>query len=164
MTQKHWTETSVEDFQFKVSFDFVEQLQEALRNQGTSQSEFATTLGLTKGRVSQIINNPGNLTLRSMVRWSRALGQKVSIVLYDDGDATNRDGPVDSEIFRKCWEIAGMPSHHGDLPDCALKQMSAQSLIPHKSSGNNVIYLKEWRRNDEAATCEELSIEACISQ
>lgn len=164
MTQKHWTETSVEDFQFKVSFDFVEQLQDALRSQGTSQSEFAATLGLTKGRVSQIINNPGNLTLRSMVRWSRALGQKVSIVLYDDRDATNRDGPVDSEIFRKCWEIAGMPSHHGQIPGATNPFMWVESPMFHRPSGDNVIYPKQWHRAGDNTTCDELPLTACISQ
>ena len=82
MSKKHWTESNTEDFQFSIAFNFVEQIMDTLRARDINQSEFADTLGLSKGRVSQIINNPGNLTLQSIVRWSRALGQKVGVVLF----------------------------------------------------------------------------------
>lgn len=115
MSNKHWTEQSYDDFRFNVAFNFVEQVLEAMKERGVSQKDLAEAAELSEGRVSQIINNPGNLTLRTIVKWSRALGHKVGVVLYDDGDAGNERGPIDSDVFRYCWEAAGRPVDHGEL-------------------------------------------------
>jgi hypothetical protein len=34
---------------------------------------------------------------------------KVTVVLYDDGDSQNKNGPLHADIFRICWEKAGKP-------------------------------------------------------
>jgi predicted XRE-type DNA-binding protein len=107
---QHWTERSTEDFVHRISFDFVTQIDKALESGQSSQAELAKNLRVTEGRVSQVLNNPGNLGLNSIVKYARAIGRKVAIVLYDDGDATNNNGPVNSEIFSTCWEQAGRPS------------------------------------------------------
>jgi hypothetical protein len=60
-------------------------------------------------RISQIFNNPGNLTLNKIVQYARALGLKVAVIAYDDGDHINKNGPISSEIFNICWENAGKP-------------------------------------------------------
>jgi len=110
MTQTHWTEDSVDDFVHRLSFDFVTQLAKRLETGPLSRVEFAAILGLTKGRISQIFNSPGNLTLKKAIAYARALGMKVSLVAYDDDDPDNLNGPISSEIFSICWKKAGSPA------------------------------------------------------
>ncbi len=107
--EKHWTERSAEDFVQRITFDFATQIDKALEQSGSSQAELAKTLGVSEGRVSQVLNNPGNLGLNSVVKYARAIGRKIAIVLYDDRDTANNNGPVNSEIFSTCWERAGRP-------------------------------------------------------
>jgi transcriptional regulator with XRE-family HTH domain len=95
---------------------------------GRTRAELAATLGVSEGRVSQVFNNPGNLTLRNVIEYARALGQKVAIVAYDDGDRRNENGPINSEIFTTCWQRAGKPvdffemARVGDVTPCAIKK------------------------------------------
>lgn len=110
MTEIHWTEESANDFVHRLSFDFITQLAKRLETGPLSRAEFATKLGLSKGRISQIFNSPSNLTVKKAVAYARALGMKVSIVAYDDGDPDNQNGPISSEIFSICWRKAGSPS------------------------------------------------------
>lgn len=107
---RHWTERDIDSFVFRIGADFVRQLQKRMDSgPGMSQAELAARLNVSEGRVSQILNNPGNLTLRKMVEYSRGLGLKVSVVAYDDHDPTNKNGPINSEIFAACWEGSGRP-------------------------------------------------------
>src|SRR5688572_9763193 len=105
----HWTETSIDDFVHRISFDFITQLINRLDSSPLSRGELAEKLGVSKGRISQILNNPGNLTLRRAVAYARALGMKVSVMAYDDGDPNNEKGPISSEIFNICWENQKQP-------------------------------------------------------
>jgi hypothetical protein len=41
--------------------------------------------------------------------FARALGMKVSIVAYDDGDSENKNGPIIPDVFVKCWEKCNRP-------------------------------------------------------
>jgi transcriptional regulator with XRE-family HTH domain len=111
----HWTENSTADFVYRIASDFIMQLEKRLELQPMSQKELADKLNVTIGRVSQVFNNPGNLTLRNFVQYSRALGMKVAVVAYDDDDPQNQGGPVNSDIFTKCWERAGRPHDFFDL-------------------------------------------------
>jgi transcriptional regulator with XRE-family HTH domain len=106
----HWTEDHTADFMFRIGADFVAQVEEKLAASDLRQKDLAKDLQLTASRVSQIINNPGNLTLQTMIEYARALGMKLSVVLYDDGDSQNRSGPIHADIFRACWEKAGSPT------------------------------------------------------
>ena len=107
----HWTEKSTNDFLFRIGADFVAQLKSKMEVLPMKQKELAERLGVTKGRVSQIFNNPGTLSLNMVIKCARAVGMKVSVVAYDDGDAKNERGPIHSEIFRMCWERADKPDH-----------------------------------------------------
>jgi transcriptional regulator with XRE-family HTH domain len=101
----HWTATP-ETFLGAIAADFVLQIKE----RANSQNELAEKLNRTKGRISQTLNDPGNFTLLTMVKYARALGMKVSVVLYDDiDDAENQFGPVHADIFRLCWEEKNRP-------------------------------------------------------
>lgn len=118
MSNYHWTEQSVDDFRFNVAFDYVAQVEQVMQENELRQVDLAGRLGVTKGRISQFFNNPGNFSLKSMVQWARALGQKVAVVLYDDADSGNRHGPIDAEVFRMCWEKMGKPKDVEDVLVC----------------------------------------------
>src|SRR5258705_6111448 len=105
----HWTERNVEDFVHRISFDFITQVAKKLESSPMSRAELANKLGVSKGRISQILNKPGNLTLRKAVAYARALGMKVAVVAYDDGDQGNEKGPISSEIFSICWNNQNQP-------------------------------------------------------
>ncbi len=105
----HWTARSTDDFLYRIATDFVGQIEQLMESEGVTQHELARQLSVTDGRISQLLNNPGNLTLRKMVEYSRALGRKIAIVQYDDEDPDRIKGPVNSEIFAKCWERIGSP-------------------------------------------------------
>lgn len=106
---KHWTSRSIADFVYRISSDFVAQLEVKLEKEGTSQKELADRLEVSVGRVSQVLNDPGNLTLKNTVRFAQALGMKVAIVAYEDGDPMNTSGPISAEVFTTCWRRAGGP-------------------------------------------------------
>lgn len=107
---KHWTASGVDEFLYRIGFDFVRQIEQALEDAGVSQADLAKVLGVTEGRVSQVLNNPGNLTLRKMIEYARALDRKVSVIAYDDGDPKNQNGPIPAEVFVSCWDHAGKPA------------------------------------------------------
>jgi transcriptional regulator with XRE-family HTH domain len=114
-TKKHWTEGDVESYAFRIAFDFVTYVSLLCDEGKVSQGEIARRLGVTEGRVSQILNNPGNLTLKQIVRVARAIDRKVCVVPYDDGDSLNESGPINAAIFTACWEQAGKPTDFYEL-------------------------------------------------
>lgn len=116
----HWTEGSIEDFRYRVAYDFVNQVEFMMQDQNLRQADLAAKLNVTPGRVSQFFNNPGNMGLNSMVGWARMLGRKVAVVLYDDDDPRNANGPVHSEVFRLCWERMGKP-----IEVCEIEEQNA---------------------------------------
>src|SRR5450759_2614716 len=126
---KHWTERSIEDFLYRVGFDFVQQIEELMKPSGTSQTELAKKLGVTEGRVSQVLNNPGNLTLRKVIEYARALQKKVAIVVYDDGDPDNENGPINAEIFARCWDRSGKPADFFAMDDAHSRAATIASVI-----------------------------------
>lgn len=106
----HWTQESTKDFAYHLSLDFFTQLQDRFDDSEMLRKEFAEQLQLSAGRVSQIFNDPPpNPQVESLVKYAQALGLKVSIVAYDDGDPTNEKGPVFSGVIAKCWESMGKP-------------------------------------------------------
>jgi transcriptional regulator with XRE-family HTH domain len=113
----HWTEASVDDYMYRIAFDYIGQIEKAMEKDGVNQAVLAQRLGVSEGRVSQLLNNPGNLTLRKMIEYARALKKKVSLLPYDDGDLNNQRGPIPSEIFVSCWELAGRPTDFFELEE-----------------------------------------------
>ncbi|SPE36121.1 hypothetical protein SBA6_510012 [Candidatus Sulfopaludibacter sp. SbA6] len=107
--ESHWTEESTDAFAHRLAFDFIANVENRLAKLPMKQSELAQKLGVSEGAVSKLLNNPQNLTIRTIANYSRALGMKASIVSYDDGDAQNLDGPINSSVFTACWERAGRP-------------------------------------------------------
>lgn len=117
--EQHWTAESTESFIQRITFDFITQIQKRLESLPLSQSELAERLSLSEGAVSQSLNGPRNLTLKTIVKYARAVGIKVALVAYDDRDPANRRGPVNSDIFRVCWENAGRPQAFNNVQETA---------------------------------------------
>lgn len=119
MTPKttHWTESSTDAFRYRVANDFVVQLEKRMELGRISQKTLASRLHVSEGRVSQVLNNPTSLTLKSIIDYARALGMKVAVVAYDDNDPTNTNGPITPEIFQACWEKLGSPRDFFELED-----------------------------------------------
>jgi transcriptional regulator with XRE-family HTH domain len=59
--------------------DFHFQIQEMMSTKGISRTELAEKAGVSKARLSQILSNEANPTLKSMARLFHALGEKVCI-------------------------------------------------------------------------------------
>lgn len=106
----HWTQKSVADFVHSISSNFVGQLETKMEDEGISKSKLASRLNRTSGRVSQVFNDPGNLSLKTIVEYARGLDMKVGIVAYDDGDHANDRGPINPQVFVDCWKRSGKPS------------------------------------------------------
>lgn len=111
----HWTESTYKDFLYRIADDFIVQIEDKMESLDISQDELAQMLGVTKGRVSQILNNPGNMKLGNIVKYARTLGMKVSIVAYEDQDPDNINGPINAEIFKICWEKYGSPKDFWEI-------------------------------------------------
>ena len=118
MTHQHWTERSTDDYQYKIGSDFVLQLTDKMESDPkTSRKQLSKVLGVSVGRVSQVLNNPGNLGLRSIIQYARGVGMKVAVIAYDDNDPENERGPINSAVFEKCWRKCGSPTDFFDLSD-----------------------------------------------
>lgn len=105
----HWTERSIKDYFFRIAFDLIVQFEKKMESENISKAELAKRLKITKGRVSQVLNNPGNISIRNIVKYARMLDMKVSILAYEDDDPQNKKGPINPEIFKICWENSGKP-------------------------------------------------------
>ncbi len=113
----HWTQKRAKDFLFRISADFIAQLEDMMDSKNIKQNKFARKLKVSSGRVSQIMNNPGNISLQKMIEYARALNLKVAVVAYEDDDPNNEKGPINSEIFKMCWERQNKPRDFWAIQD-----------------------------------------------
>ncbi len=127
MPNKNWTAESDTAFVHKVGFDFIAQLEKKMKSAGVTQVKLASILGISEGAVSKMLNNPQNLTLKTIAKYSKALGIKAAIVAYDDGDPANSLGLVASEIFAMCWEELGKPRDVWSVGEIRLGRSGAHS-------------------------------------
>jgi transcriptional regulator with XRE-family HTH domain len=129
----HYTSGSEQAFVDRLVFDFVAQLESKLDSSGTTQTELAEKLSVTEGAVSQFLNmERSNPSVKTMHRYARAVGMKLAIVAYDDGDPSNQNGPVGSELFALAWEKLGRPRDSWSLNE------SLESVTPSRSLSTSV--------------------------
>ena len=107
--ETHWTERDIDSFLFRIVSDFTSHVEDLLESNRISRKELAARLDVTPARISQVLNDPGNLGLKQIVRYSRALGEKVAVITYSDNDSENVQGPIAADVFVTCWEEAGKP-------------------------------------------------------
>lgn len=137
LKQQHWTAGTIGDFVFQVASDFTLQLEKRLEAGPITNKELAKRLKITAGRVSQVLNTPGNFKLRSMTEYARALGLKLAVVAYDDGDPENKKGPINSEVFYECWKRQGRPQDFYDLRNPWVIQPIRYSYEPLSAASNS---------------------------
>ena len=65
-----------------IASDFLAQIEERIAEKDWTHAEMANALGVTEGRISQVFNNPGNLTLKTMIKMAAAVDLLVSVVAY----------------------------------------------------------------------------------
>ena len=132
---QHWTSKSDADFAHRIGSDFVAQLETRIEDGGIEKQAIAAKLGVSPGRVSQVLNNPGNIGILTMVQYARALGMKVAIIAYDDNDPDNNKGPISAEVFTRSWQNMGKPTDLFSLgaPDAVLRP--PKTLRGEKVSG-----------------------------
>jgi transcriptional regulator with XRE-family HTH domain len=101
-----------------------------------NQRGLAERLGIGESAVSQVLNNPNNLTLKTIIKYARALGLKISLLAYDDRDTR---GPIGSDVFAECWERMGRPQDLSALPEKASIERGAMPPSQHMfTQGTNV--------------------------
>lgn len=150
--QGHWTNRSLEDYQSRIAFDFVSQLEDRLESLHLKKTELAQRLGVTLPAVSQKLNNPDNLELKTIIAYSRALGLKVAVVPYDDDDPDNNNGPVNSEIFSECWKRQGRPTSFFDLNDHPVAIASKPTLAVYCETRTNLLTFRPRATGTDAAS------------
>jgi hypothetical protein len=111
----HWGNRSPADRRFQIAFDFITQLELFMERHRMTAAWLARRLKVTRGRVSQVLNHPGNITLGTAVELARATRVKVALVVYDDDDPRNLHGPINSQVFEECWRRCGRPRDFFDL-------------------------------------------------
>ena len=106
----HWTQDNVSDFVYTLSLDFFTQLEDRIHGSKLQQKEIAERLEVSPSAVSQMLNSPPEKPeLETLVKYARAIGSKVSVVLYNDDDPNNERGPLFSGIFEQSWETLNRP-------------------------------------------------------
>lgn len=112
LTKKDW---DFEDFHFQVALGFIDQCEMEMARRELKRKDLAANLGVTESYISQIFNNPANLTLKTISRIARNFGEKASVVLYDDNDPTNQKGALSPMVFVECWNLMGKPANQWEV-------------------------------------------------
>jgi len=115
-----------------------------MEEESISKSALAERLNRSTGRVSQVYNNPGNLSLRVIVEHAQALGMKAAIVAYDDGDPENYSGPISPNVFVRSWEALGMPRDLFEVAEAGARWVANSSKEPHKRYDGQYVVFSEY--------------------
>lgn len=145
--ERHWTAASADDFVRRITFDFIAQLEKKMESDGISQAELADALGVTESAVSRVLNDPPNLTLKTIVKYALAVGAKAALVAYDDGDYQNELGPVNAEIFSVCWERAGRPHNMWDA-NSNFQVVSTTTITVTWTATQQLAFPAQWSEPD----------------
>ncbi|MCP3681286.1 MAG: helix-turn-helix transcriptional regulator [bacterium] len=115
---KHWTEDAGA-FRHWVVDEFVDVIKARLKEKNISQETFADMANCSKLAVLEILNKEEYqlLGISDMIKWARALGLKLSIVVYDDDDPDNKLGPVFAEAFVDLWDKCLRPRNFKALKE-----------------------------------------------
>jgi len=124
----HYTAKNDQAFIDRIKFDFIAQLEHRLEVEQIKQSDLAKTLEVSDSEVSQVLNGNRNLSLKTMARYARALGMKIAVVAYDDGDPKNENGPIGSEIFSQSWEKLGRPKDTWSIDEAVVSNSGSAQI------------------------------------
>lgn len=147
----HWTATSTRNFLFRIGADFVSQILDNIE----SQNELADKTRLSKGRVSQTLHNPGNLTLETMIKYARAIGMKATVVLYDKD---NDDRPIHPKIFHECWQKLGSPRDVFELTEQQYAVTTEGSLDDDGKTFRCLTNINTFADNNEISLDKQVAV------
>ncbi|MFZ3342958.1 MAG: hypothetical protein WA213_18900 [Terriglobales bacterium] len=117
---QHWSAGNPVRMVRAISFDFIAQLETRIEEiPGFNNKELAKRLGVSLGRVSQVMNSPGNFTIRNAALYANAVDRNVTIVMYPL-DPNGDQAPISGDVFRACWDIAGRPKNMFEIHDSSL--------------------------------------------
>ena len=112
---EHWTAGNPLRMVRWIASDFIAQLETRIEQiPGFTHGDLAKRLSVSLGRVSQMMNAPGNFTLKNGVLYAGAADMNVAIVIYP---ANCTSAPISGDVFRACWEIAGRPKNMFDIQE-----------------------------------------------
>lgn len=120
----HWTSRDMHSYIFAVVSNFVIAVEIYMEEHGKNYKDLAKLLNAGIDEVMVKVNNPSTFSLADLYRWTKALGIKFIIFMYDDQDPSNIQGPLNTEILRQCWELLGKPRTQADI-DEAKKRVQA---------------------------------------
>lgn len=107
----HWTAGNPLRLVRSISSDFIAQLETRMEHfDGFNHAELAKRLDVTLGRVSQMMNSPGNFTLKNGVVYANGCDMNLAMVAYPK-EAVKTSAPISGDVFRACWEVAGCPTN-----------------------------------------------------
>lgn len=122
----HWTARSIADYRYSVISSFLMQLERKMLDEDIQQKDLAERLGLTAGRVSQILNGKlDNFSVEKIVSYAQALDFDVAVVAYDNRNGELPRRPINPQIFALCWERQGKPQNFFDLQEEEPLKLSA---------------------------------------
>src|SRR5579864_1803914 len=114
---QHWTASSPLRMVHAISGDFVAQLETRIEEiPGFTHGDLAKRISVSLSRVSQVMNSPGNLTIKNTIVYANGVGGNVALVVYPM-DPHSNGAPISGDVFRACWEIAGRPRNMFDIQD-----------------------------------------------
>lgn len=148
----HWTTGSTLSVVRWISSDFVAQLETRMEQfDGWNHTELAKRLNVTLSRVSQVMNSPGNLTLKNTVQYAGALGMKVAVLAYDDNDPERTKGPISADVFRACWEKSGCPRNMFEVDAAVTTSPSVRmwGTAPVDVGSGMIRYVNVKSQNDQ---------------
>ncbi len=93
------TETQIEDEMLALVTQLTNEINWYMRERGLTRADLAARMGVSPGRVSQILGGGENLTLRTLVALSTALDARFDVELsaLKDGDAFTSHGTAQAE-------------------------------------------------------------------
>jgi len=96
------TDHQIDDEMLALVTQLTNEINWYMRERGLSRSDLATRMGVSPGRVSQILGGGENLTLRTLAALSTALDARFDIELSVDkrGDSYTSDGAAQAGAAR----------------------------------------------------------------
>jgi len=93
------TETQIDDEMLALVTQLTNQITWHMRERGLTRADLAARMGVSPGRVSQILGGGENLTLRTLAALSTALDARFDIELsaLKSGDSYRNDGAAHAE-------------------------------------------------------------------
>lgn len=136
---KHWAHEDIAAYQDFVSMNFADQISDQMERKGISQASMAKALGVTEGRVSQILGGNPNLTLKTMIRMVQAIGLDMCVVAYEQDKSGETKIPLYGQTFKACWDVLGQPTSWPEdqsmeisaIPFLTIPDLNSSYVIAH---------------------------------